>query len=299
MLAISALAGGLLVPLSSVVGIGLQFSTVKSYIERIDDVLETAPEQETQTAARAHTVRGQVVLEHVSFRYGPLSPLVVRDVSVELRAGQHIALVGRSGSGKSTLARLLIGLYTPTEGRILFDGIDLASLDYRCIRRQLGLVPQNPYLFGTTIRDNIALINPDLSLAEVKAAARLAHIDEDIEALPLGYATPLADGGMSLSGGQRQRVALARALVHQPRILVLDEATSDLDTITESAIQHELDSLPCAVITIAHRLSTIIQADLILVMQDGQVVERGTHAEVLAQHGEYARLVEAQMELKR
>jgi len=295
MFAISALAGGLLGPLSSVVGIAFQLSTVKSYIERIDDVLETAPEQDRQTVARAHALGGQLALEHVSFHYGPLSPLVVNDVSVELKPGLHVAIVGRSGSGKSTLARLLVGLYAPTEGRILYDGADLAGLDFRSVRKQLGLVPQSPYLFGTTIRANIALANPELSLDEVKAAARLAHIAADIEAMPLRYDTVLADGGLSLSGGQRQRVALARALVHQPAILVLDEATSDLDTITESEIQRELESLPCTVIIIAHRLSTIVNADLILVMQDGQVVERGAHDELQRVNGEYAALIAAQL----
>jgi len=220
---------------------------------------------------------------------------VVNDVSVELKPGLHVAIVGRSGSGKSTLARLLVGLYAPTEGRVLYDGADLAGLDFRSVRKQLGLVPQSPYLFGTTIRANIALANPELSLDEVKAAARLAHIDADIEAMPLRYDTVLADGGLSLSGGQRQRVALARALVHQPAILVLDEATSDLDTITESEIQRELESLPCTVIIIAHRLSTIVNADLILVMKDGQVVERGAHDELQRVNGEYAALIAAQL----
>lgn len=295
MLAISALAGALIVPFSTLMGTALQLTTLRSYIERIDDVLETEPEQSRRAVARAHTLQGHIALTDVSFKYGELSPLVVNEVSVDIRPGQHVAIVGRSGSGKSTLARLLVGLYAPTVGRILYDGVDLAGLDYQSVRRQLGFVPQVPYLFGITIRSNIALANPELSLDEIQKAARLAHIHDDIDAMPLKYDTPLPDGGMSLSGGQRQRIALARALAEQPRILVLDEATSDLDTVTESDIQEELEALRCTVIVIAHRLSTIVNADWILVMKDGEVVERGTHEELKALNGEYAALVSAQI----
>ncbi|MBN2563630.1 MAG: peptidase domain-containing ABC transporter [Phycisphaerae bacterium] len=296
MFAINALAGGLLVPLSSLVGIALQFSTVKSYIERIKDVMEASPEQDESAKSVAPTLQGHLSLDGVSFRYGPPhTPMVVKSVSVDIEPGQHVAIVGRSGSGKSTLARLLVGLYTPTEGRILYDGTDLRGLKYRSVRRQMGFVPQDPYLFGKTIRENIALTNPGLSLDEVKTAARLAHIDGDINAMQSGYGTLLTEGGMSLSGGQRQRVALARALVHKPKILVLDEATSDLDTVNEAAIQKELESLACTVITIAHRLSTIAHADVILVMKDGRLVESGTHGELMALNGEYAKLAAAQM----
>jgi ATP-binding cassette subfamily B protein len=295
MLAINALAGALIVPFSALMGTALQLTTLRSYIERIDDVLETEPEQSRRAVARAHALQGHIALADVSFKYGELSPLVVKAVSVDIRPGQHVAIVGRSGSGKSTLARLLVGLYAPTEGRILYDGVDLAGLDYQSVRRQLGFVPQVPYLFGITIRSNIALANPELSLDEIQKAARLAHIHDDIDAMPLKYDTPLPDGGMSLSGGQRQRIALARALAEQPRILVLDEATSDLDTVTEGFIQKELEALRCTVVVIAHRLSTIVNADAILVMKNGEVVERGTHKELKALNGEYAALISAQI----
>lgn len=297
MFAVNALAGGLLVPFSGLVSTALQFTTLRSYVERVEDVLEENPEQEAEGKVRDQTLRGRISLEGVFFRYGQATPMVVRDASVDIQPGQRVAIVGRSGSGKSTLARLLVGLYAPTEGRILYDGLDLAQLDYQSVRKQFGFVAQNPYIFGDTIHNNIALTDPGLSSEAVERAARLAHIHDDIMAIPGGYEAMLAEGGMSLSGGQRQRIALARAIAHRPKVLVLDEATSDLDTVTESAIQKELESLSSTVVVIAHRLSTVVRADLILVMEAGGIIERGTHAELLSQNGYYSRLVVAQTRL--
>jgi ATP-binding cassette, subfamily B, bacterial len=295
MLALNALAAGFLVPLTQLVTTAFQFQYLDSYLERIDDVMRTPREQEPGAGKSAGRLRGAIRLEAVSFRYGQAAPLVVRDVSTEIPRGSLVAVVGRSGAGKSTMANLLAGLYRPCGGRIVFDGADLAELDLQSVRGQLGVVPQHPYLFGASIRSNIALADPALPLSRVIEAARLAHIHEEIQSMPLAYDTLLADGGASLSGGQRQRLALARALVTRPAILLLDEATSALDAITESAIQRELAQLRCTRIVVAHRLSTIRNADLILVMDEGRVVERGTHDELAARDGAYAELISRQL----
>jgi ABC-type bacteriocin/lantibiotic exporter with double-glycine peptidase domain len=299
MLALNALAVGFLTPLSTLISNAFQFQLLGSYLDRIEDVLETPREQDPAAVKPAPRLKGNIRLENVSFRYGPFSPWAVEDVSIEIPAGRFVALVGRSGAGKSTLASLLVGLYTPTEGRILFDGLDLSELDLRSVRRQVGVVPQHPYLFGHSIRANVTLSDPTLPLSRAVEAAKLAHIHDDVLAMPMGYDSILADGGASLSGGQRQRLALARALVHRPAILLLDEATSALDTRTEREIQRELEGLRTTRIVIAHRLSTIRDADLILVMDAGRLVEQGRHDDLIAKGGIYASLVAAQMEKER
>jgi ATP-binding cassette, subfamily B, bacterial len=294
MLSAAALGAGFLNPLASLVASGLQLQQLASYMHRINDVLDTPREQHGTRVRPAPRLSGRIRAQDVSFRYGTLGPAVVSQVSLEIRPGQHVGIVGRSGSGKSTLAHLLLGLYQPTSGRIEFDGRDLAGLEAGSVRRQVGIVTQHPYLFGASIRDNIALSDPELPLDAITAAARIACVHDDIAAMPMGYDTKLHDGGASVSGGQRQRIALARALVHQPSIVLLDEATSELDTLTEQQIYRNLDALSATTIVIAHRLSTIRNADLILVMDQGQLTEAGTH-EQLVRHGEtYAALVHAQ-----
>jgi ATP-binding cassette, subfamily B, bacterial len=295
MLALTALAAGFLEPLAQLVATGLQVQLLGSYMARINDVLDTPREQHGQAVQPANKLSGHIEAQTVSFRYSPLTPLVVDAVSLEIQAGQKVALVGRSGSGKSTLAHLLLGLYSPAAGRVLWDGTDLAQLEVRSVRQQIGIVTQAAYLFGSTIRENIALADPRLPLEMVERAARLACIHDDIVAMPMGYETILADAGASLSGGQRQRVALARALVLAPRIILLDEATSALDVLTERQVYRNLEALDgCTAIVIAHRLSTIADADVILVMDAGRLVERGSHAELIARRGLYFALVQNQ-----
>jgi len=296
MLAINALAIGLLTPLSTMVNSALQLQLLGGYMDRIDDVLRTAPEQTGKDVARAPRLTGRVTLQNVSFRYGDNLPFVVRNVSVDIRAGMTVAIVGRSGCGKSTLARMIAGLYRPTEGQVTFDGHDLMRLELKSLRRQIGVVFQSPSLFAGSIRAAIGLSDPTATLERIVDAARLAVVDEDIRAMPMGYDTILSDGGASLSGGQRQRVALARALVHKPAMLILDEATSALDSETERRVIKNLEDLRCTRIVLAHRLSTIVNADLILVMDGGEVVETGTHHELLSRGQHYSRLVAAQLQ---
>ncbi|HEU0132027.1 MAG TPA: peptidase domain-containing ABC transporter [Mycobacteriales bacterium] len=295
-LAVNALAVGFLGPLATLVTTGLSVQVLTSYVERLNDVFDTPREQEGEDVRPAPALSGRIRAEDLSFRYAPLSPVVVDGVSLAVEPGQTIALVGRSGSGKTTLGHLLLGLYRPSGGRVLHDDIDLAELDAKTVRTQFGVVTQDPYLFATSLRDNIAFGDPGMSLDQVREAARVACVDDDIMAMPLKYDTVLSDAGASLSGGQRQRVALARALASRPRVLLLDEATSHLDAVTESAVHANLADIGCTTVVVAHRLSTVVNADLILVVDRGKVVEQGTHAQLLRRKGAYHELVNSQLE---
>jgi ABC-type bacteriocin/lantibiotic exporter with double-glycine peptidase domain len=297
MLALSALASGFLTPVNALVNTAMQLQTLRSYMARIEDVLDTQSERKHEVAGRGKTLEGRVELHDVSFRYEARGPLVLDGISLRVEPGQLVAVVGASGSGKSTLARLLAGLYQPLSGRVSYDGVDLLHWDPPDLRRQLGMVTQETRLFAATVRDNIAMLDPEVPLERVEMAARRACIHDDIVQAPMGYDTLLADGGSSLSGGQRQRLALARALIADPVIMVLDEATSALDTVTEQKLQASLSELRCTRVVIAHRLSTVVAADRIFVLERGQLVGEGTHAELLASCEPYRRLVQAQTAL--
>lgn len=291
MLALVALASAFLTPLSALVAAGTQLSLLRAYVERVEDVAQAEPEHRAGHPRVQARPLGAISVRDVSFRYGVDQPLVLRHVSLDVRSGQTIAIVGESGSGKTTLAKLLLGLYLPTEGEIAFDGQSIRDLDLTCLRSQLGVVSQHPYLFAGSVRDNISLGDETVPLSRVVSAARIAKIHDDVMRLPMGYESQLPDRGASLSGGQRQRVALARAILSRPSILLLDEATSALDSRTERSVTNSIGELQCTRIVIAHRMSTIAAADVILVLENGQIVERGRHEELLQNGDIYRALI--------
>ena len=295
MLALNALAIAFLTPLSTLVNSGQSLQLVRSHLERIADVMEAEPEQESGNVQLPARLTGDVHLENVSFQYAPNAPTVLRDISVSIRAGQKVAIVGRTGSGKSTLGNVLLGLYVPQQGEVFYDGLPLKKLNYEAVRSQFGVVIQNASIFSGSIRENIALGSPGADMECISKAARMAAIHDEIMQMPMGYETQIAENGNALSGGQRQRLALARALVHSPVLMLLDEATSALDVITERSIEENLHSLACTQIIIAHRLSTIRNADMILVLEQGTIIERGSHEELLHQNGYYTHLIQSQL----
>jgi len=236
----------------------------------------------------------------VGFQYGgPESPKILEGITFEAPPGKTVAIVGRSGSGKTTLVKCLAGLLEPTEGTIFYDGIDLKTLNYRDLRRQIGFVLQENFLFDDTIARNITFSDEESDMDRVLWAARAANAHEFIERLPLGYETRVGESGLALSGGQRQRIAIARALYQQPPVLVFDEATSSLDTESERVVKENLARLQegRSAFVIAHRLSTVREADLIVVIERGKIVEHGTHDQLMARQGLYYYLCSQQLGL--
>jgi ATP-binding cassette, subfamily B, multidrug efflux pump len=260
--------------------------------ERVLALLDTQPEvPDPSDGKEMPPIEGRVELRSVSFAYKPEVP-VLRDVNLVIEPGQTVALVGPTGAGKTSIANLVARYYDVSAGEVLIDGVNVRSVTQQSLRRQMGLVPQDPFLFSGTIRDNIRFGTPDAPDTAVVMAAQSANAHGFIEALPDGYETMILEGGANLSVGQRQLICIARAVLADPRILILDEATASVDTVTETLIQDALDRLleRRTSIVIAHRLSTIRNADLICVVDDGQIIERGTHDELLVNGALYANL---------
>src|SRR6266851_759025 len=293
LVAFNILAGRVSAPVLRLAQIWQDFHQARLSVARLGDILNT-PAEPTYTPSRAAlpAIRGNVNFEQVTFRYRIDGPEVLRDVSLNVPAGQVVGIVGPSGSGKSTLAKLLQRLYVPESGRVVVDGVDLAMVDAAWLRRQMGIVLQENVLFNASVRENIALADPAMPIEKVIAAATLAGAHEFVLELPEGYDTIVGERGSSLSGGQRQRIAIARALITDPRILIFDEATSALDYESERIIQDNMQQI-CerrTVFVIAHRLSTVRRADRIITIECGRLIEDGTHDELMRSKGSYANL---------
>ncbi len=299
--AFNMMKGYIISPVIELVDLWDELQEVLISVERLNDVFETKPEEPSQISKLIlPKLQGNLRFDNVTFRYNTEEERnTLQNISFEVRAGQTIAIVGRSGSGKSTLVKLMQGLYHPTSGQISIDGHDINHISLQSLRSQLGVVPQDCFLFSGTILENITLYRAEFSLEQVIETAKLAEAHAFIQALPLGYNTKVGERGSNLSGGQRQRIAIARAFLGEPPILILDEATSSLDTESERRFQENLTRLSRQRTTfiIAHRLSTVRNADCIIVLDRGLIVEQGTHEELISQQGLYYQLARQQLDL--
>lgn len=268
-------------------------ATVPPILNMAAPILEATPEEDEKKMV-LDKVDGNIKLDNVSFKYGNDMPNVLNDISVDIHSGDYVAIVGKTGCGKSTLVRLLLGFEKPSVGKILYDGHDMNDLDLTSLRRNIGTVTQNGTLFHADIFSNIIISAPDLSMDEAWVAAEIANIADDIREMPMGMKTIISEGQGSISGGQRQRIMIARAIVHKPKILIFDEATSALDNVTQKSISESIGKLNCTRIVIAHRLSTIQNADRIIMLEGGHIIEDGTYDELIKRDGKFAELVERQ-----
>ncbi|GJD24106.1 cyclic nucleotide-regulated ABC bacteriocin/lantibiotic exporter [Rivularia sp. IAM M-261] len=299
LVAFNMLLGNVINPFQRITLLWDELQEVIIAIERINDVIEAKPEEDLQSNNRNFlpAINGHICFKNVTFRYQNADVNILENINFEVQPGQTVALVGRSGSGKTTLAKLLLGLYLPTDGKILIDGADITTVSVRSLRQQVGVVDQDTFMFGGTIHENISIAYPEAPLEEIIEVSQLAGAHQFINSLPMGYKTQIGEGGGMLSGGQRQRIAIARALLGNPQLLVLDEATSSLDTESERIIQNNLSKIlqGRTTLIIAHRLSTIRNADLILVLDKGLLVESGNHNQLMAKRGLYFYLNQQQI----
>ena len=277
----------------SLADITLIVAQIKPVIEMTKPILEAEPEV-SEGKEIVTRVSGGIELNNVSFRYNDNMPPVVDDMSLKIRPGQYVAIVGKTGCGKSTLVRLLLGFEKPQKGAIYYDGKDINKLDLKSLRRKIGIVTQNGKLFQGDIYSNIVISAPQLSVDDAWEAADLAGMADDIRAMPMGMYTMISEGQGGISGGQKQRLMIARAVAPKPKLLIFDEATSALDNITQKKVSESLDKLKCTRIVIAHRLSTIKQCDRIIVIDKGRIIEDGKYDELIAKKGFFAELVERQ-----
>jgi len=300
LVAFNMLLSNVIQPFQRLIVLWNQLQEVIVSTERINDVLSAEPEEDLAAKPRQFLPRlqGRIRFEQVTFRYHPDSDInVLENLSFEIKPEQTVAVVGRSGSGKTTLSKLILGLYIPTDGKVLIDNQDVTGISLQSLRSQIGVVDQETFLFGGTIHENLSIAHPEATLEEIIEAAHLAGADDFINRLPMGYETQIGEGGGMLSGGQRQRLAIARALLGNPRFLILDEATSHLDSESERIIQINLKKIlqGRTSLIIAHRLSTVRHADLILVLDRGVLVESGTHEELISKRGHYFYLNQQQL----
>jgi ATP-binding cassette subfamily B protein len=285
----NALLGYFLTPLGSLINLQPQLQAAGVAANRLNDIL-LAEKEDTQTGLSGGDLKGDIVFKSVSFRYGSRD-LVLKDISLMIGRGQKVAIVGESGSGKTTLMKLLLRFYKTETGSILIDGLELDAVNKTFLRKRISYLTQNIFLFSDTIKSNIlyGCDFDEISDEEFRQICGLCKVDEFVSNLPFGYETRLEENGMNLSGGQRQRIALARALLRRPDVLVLDEAMSNLDSITERALSNMISDFDTDMtcIIIAHRLSTIVQCEKILVMSQGQITETGSHSELMEKRGKY------------
>lgn len=277
----------------SLAGMALTIANIKPIMDMAEPILKAVPEQDSKCEIITR-LSGNIELSNVSFRYSEDMPDVIDDLSLKIHAGEYLAIVGATGCGKTTLMRLLLGFEKPRKGSIYYDRKDISNIDLRSLRRKMGIVLQDGKLFFGDIFDNITISAPQLTMEDAWEAARIACIDEDINNMPMGMSTIIAEGQGGISGGQKQRLMIARAIAAKPKILMFDEATSALDNITQKKISEAIDSLDCTRIVIAHRLSTIKHCDRIIVLDAGHIVEDGKYDELISHNGYFAELVRRQ-----